>query len=437
MWYVTYNALLILLSPVIFLILLSKKRCRSGLLARFGFQLPDMPEGQRGTIWVHAVSLGEVMAVVPLVEGLHRRFPDMSLMVSTVTETGREAVETRLKGIARHCYLPLDYPWVINRYIRRIHPVLFIFVETELWPNLLKLLNHAHVPTVLVNGRLSSKSFDRYRRLSSFMHRILSTVSLSLMQSPRDVERLCELGADPDRVRCTGNMKFDQVDSRGDPAGNNLSAVSLGLASEEELIIAGSTHSEEEDLLLSSYETLLKEGFRFVLLIAPRHIERVHDIEKNIVSRGLKAVRRSQIHDAKERSPHGPRIVILDTRGELRSVYRLCQLAFVGGTLTPVGGHNLLEPAFWGKGVVFGPYTDHCEEIASLLVSSGGGIRVRSGEELTQIFRKSLQDVTWRTSVGELGRRLTLDNQGVVKRNLGCIARFLEPNPESVPERVV
>src|SRR5438034_11797649 len=220
MWYLLYNVLLILASPFILLILLAKKRCRPGLAERlslfglfrlFGQNRPNrLNRPDNPVLWVHAVSLGEVVAAVPLVRLLHGRYPEYRLVVSTVTDTGREAVEQRLAGVAEHCYAPLDFPWVVSRVVARLNPTAFLFVETELWPNLLRALSRRGVPSILVNGRLSSQSFKGYGLVRPFISRVLETVTFCMMQSERDAERMVALGAAPTRVLRTGNIKFGQ-----------------------------------------------------------------------------------------------------------------------------------------------------------------------------------------------------------------------------------
>ncbi|MBI3603235.1 MAG: 3-deoxy-D-manno-octulosonic acid transferase, partial [Nitrospirae bacterium] len=291
MWYLAYNVLLILASPVILLTLLVKKRCRRGLAQRLGW-LPEgfLQNGRRGgqaVLWVHAVSLGEVVAAVPLVQELHRRYPTHRIVVSTVTETGREAVEQRLDGVAEHCYAPLDFPWVVARVVARMNPRGFLFVETELWPNLLRALARRGVPAILVNGRLSSRSFRRYRLVRPFMTQVLETLTSCLMQSERDAERIVALGASPALVHRTGNIKFDQPRPDETGGGESMSRGLLGLVEDEELIVAGSTHPGEEEQILSCYEILRQEFPCLVLLLAPRHIERAAEVEATVRQRRL------------------------------------------------------------------------------------------------------------------------------------------------------
>ena len=432
MWYGMYNVLLILGFPFILCALLLKKRSRSGLLQRIGWVVPGGWGSQDKVLWIHAVSLGEVSAIVPFVTTLHYRYPAVKIIVSTITETGREAVRQRLAGIATHCFLPLDYPWIVDRFLTSLNPIGFVVVETELWPNLLRALSRRGIPSVIINGRLSSRSFFRYRWIRPFMRQILSTVSLGLLQSGRDERRFVELGASPDRMHRTGNMKFDLAMNEGFASQPSIRRSTFGVSEDQRLIVAGSTHPTEEEILLESYRDLIRSFPNVVLLLAPRHIERSDVLTQTIKAFGFPVVRRSRLLEEGHQKPVGPRIILLDTRGELAQVYGLAFMAFVGGTLVPVGGHNLLEPPAWGKPVCFGPYTDHCQEIAELLIESGGGIRVRNGQELTETFIKGMQNQDWVSHKGLSARKVIDDNQGVVERNVNLVEQvidFREPRP--------
>lgn len=427
MWYLLYNGLLLLAFPVILAILLAKPRCRRGLLQRLGLVLPEEASEGRPLLWVHAVSLGEAVAVAPLVKALHVRYPAYRIVVSTVTETGREAVAQRLAGVADHCYAPLDFPWAVAKVVRQLKPQLFLFVETELWPNLLRQLGRSGVPVVLVNGRLSSRSFGRYRLIRSFLRQVLEPVAVCLMQSDRDVERIVALGAPPDRVARTGNIKFDQPLPGPVNGADSLSRVALGLAEGEELIVAGSTHPGEEGELLTAYRALLTEFPHLVLLLAPRHVERAAEVETAVRGLGLPALRRSRMAAGSDGpGPVGSRVLILDTRGELASVYREAVLAYVGGTLVPVGGHNLLEPAVWAKPVFFGPYTDHCAEIADQLSRAEGFGPVRNGLELASAMARLIGNRADLRKVGLAAKQVVDGNRGALQRTVEHIALVLE-----------
>jgi len=459
MWRLLYNILLILATPIIICILLAKKRCRRGLRQRLlgggglsgrsrlfslsslsgrpdepnkpdGLDRPNRPDEldrpDRPTIWIHAVSLGEVVAVTPLVKELHRLHPDHRLLVSTVTETGREAVEHRLTGIAEHRYAPLDVPWAVSRAIAQWRPVLYAFVETELWPNLLWTLRDRQVPTVMVNGRLSSRSFARQHivGLISFYRSVLRSLTLCLMQSERDVQRIVALGADADRVHRTGNIKFDQP--MPSMAADTSLRTELGLHEGESLLLAGSTHAGEEEALVAAYRQILGTHPNTVLMLAPRHIERAADVVTMIKAAGLPVQRKSRLDSVGS----GARVIILDTRGELARAYHEATVAFVGGTLVPVGGHNLLEPAVWGKPVLFGPYTDHCAEIATLLLEAGGAVRVSAADDLARTVCAWLGDPAACRLVGEAARHTVSDNQGALQRSLDLIEACL---PQAQP----
>ena len=439
MWYFLYNLALIIASPAILVILLAKKRCRRGIPQRLGWDRSEAvtPESTPPVIWVHAVSLGEVVAAVPLVRMLHDRHPDYRVIVTTVTETGREAVEQRLAGVAEHRYVPLDFPWVVSRVVDQLRPALFLCVETELWPNLLRILASRRVPVVLVNGRLSSQSYRGYRFIRPLLKQMLACVTFCLMQSRRDAERITNLGAPADRVLCTGNIKFDQPVPPIEKAyADNLR--NLLLADDEELFVAGSTHPGEEEQLLACYRTLLQRYPRLVLLLAPRHIERAAQVEAAAAAKGFAAVRRSLLPAGVPLK--GPRVIVLDSRGELATVYRYAVATFVGGTLVPIGGHNLLEPAIWGKPVFFGPYTDHCAEIAGLLLRAEGGRQVIDGAELAPYLTAVLNDRSALERMGRAAQQVVLENRGALEHTVDVITRVLSvrtstvsPQSESFP----
>ena len=420
MLYLLYNVLLVIASPIILAILFAKPRCRQGLRQRFGFSLPAIIPDSRPLIWVHAVSLGEVVAITPLVKALHARHPDHRFVVSTATETGRDAVEQRLAGIAEHLYAPLDFPWSVARTVAHLRPVLYVFIETELWPNLLRHLAHVGVPTIMVNGRLSSRSYARqqWEPVRSFYGAILRSLRLCLMQSDRDVERIISLGADPQSVHRTGNIKFDQP--LPSSTEGKVSRLSLGIPENAPLIVAGSTHPGEEEMLVEAYVGVLTRYPTARLLLAPRHIERAEAVEAMIRDRGLTVRRRSTWAQAETESSE-VHVVILDTRGELALVYQEATVAFVGGTLIPIGGHNLLEPAFWAKPVLFGPYTDHCVEIADLLLQSGGGRRVHRVKELTQLLLHLFEQSETRAQMGQAAQSVVRQNQGALQKTIDAI----------------
>ncbi len=426
-----YNILLVLASPVILAVLLAKKRCRPGLRQRLGWVPGDLAEACRDgrTIWVHAVSMGEANAVVPLVRELRTRYPESRLLVSTVTETGKETILRQLAGQARHVYFPLDFLWSVRAALRAVRPRLIVIVETELWPNFLREAAARGIPVLLVNGRLSSDSFAGYLLIRSFYRRVLSAFTLCAVQTDRDAERMIRLGVDPARVVRTGNLKYDQVAALAKTAAGQVSRRDLGVTEGEELFVAGSTHPGEEEAVVDCYRRLLDAAPSLVLVLAPRHIERAEAVCGMVRARGFEAVRRTALAGMAGALPTGPRVIILDTRGELAALYREATLVFVGGSLVPIGGHNPLEPAAWGKGVVFGPHMDHFSEVADLLVRHGGGLQIHDARELAEAMGALLADRARLEQMGKAAYGLVLDNQGAVARTVALIAQVLGEEP--------
>ena len=435
MYYVMYNVLLVLSFPIIIGLLLTKKRSQRGLWCRLGAVPVELRNLQKPVIWIHAVSLGEVATIVPLLQAMKQRYPQWPLVVSTVTETGREVVIKRLAGVAVHCYAPVDFWWAVNRYIRILQPRLFILVESEFWPNLLKNLQRHRVPVCLVNGRISSRSFARYRWATGIMKQVLSCLDLALMQSEHDAERIGRLGAEPTAIHVTGNMKFDQGLEQGQAADAHVSFRALfACQGAEVLIVAGSTHPQEEEYILDAYRMVIAQHPQAVLVMAPRHIERAAALEQVIQQHGFACVRRSRLgqNAGDQTFQKGPRVIVLDTRGELAFVYREAWVTFVGGTLVPVGGHNLLEPAQWGRPVLFGPHVDHCRDIAARLLGAGGGLQIQNQENLAFQLIRLIAHPSAAEEMGQRALEMVRTHRGVVTRNLQWIEQFLDKDHSAI-----
>src|SRR5438445_5300045 len=425
--FVLYNLLLLLASPVILAVLLARKRCRPGLRQRLGWLPQDLVESrdERPTVWVHAVSLGETTAVVPLVQQLKTRYPAARVFVSTITETGKETVLRRLAGLAEHIYFPLDFRWSVRSALRAVRPHLIVVVETEFWPNFLRGASARRIPVILVNGRLSTDSFAGYRRLRPFFRRVLAAFTLCAMQTERDVERMIQLGVEPQRVVRTGNLKYDQVAASVAATAGLISRHTLKLTGGEELFVAGSTHPGEEDAVLDCYRRLLDVAPALVLVLAPRHIERAEDVVKVVRSGGFTAVRRTKLPGDSGVLITGPRVVVLDTRGELATVDRHAELVLVGVSRVNVGGHSPLEPAAWGKAVVFGPHMDHFAEAAEQFLACGVGVMVRDAYEMTRTMTSLLLDRSRLEVMGKAAYHIVLENQGALARTVALIASVL------------
>lgn len=390
-------------------------RERLGLRAH---QPPDAPCG-----WIHAVSVGEAIAAAPLVEGLRRRWPALPLVVSTVTETGARVVRQRFAGLASHRYLPLDFPGASRRVIASIRPAFFVGMETELWPNLLRTLAALGVPAMVANGRLSDRSFRRYRLVRGAMRRMLADVSVFGMQSDEDARRVIALGATPERVVVTGNVKHEALP---DPAGAaDLWRRLAGLAPQQLVWIAGSTHRGEEGAVLDAHVAARAKRPDLALIIAPRHPERVGEVISLVTARGFTAVRRSALPGSVP--DRATTVIVLDTVGELAQLYSIADVVFVGGSLAPFGGHNMLEPAARAKPVLFGPHTTNFRDAATLLLDSEGGRLVHDSRELGVELIRLLDDPLLRATSGEKAHAAVAAQHGAVGLTLELIERYLYP----------
>jgi 3-deoxy-D-manno-octulosonic-acid transferase len=379
----------------------------------------DRPLAGRAA-WIHAVSVGEALAAVPLVEGLRRRYPDLPVVVTTVTPTGARVAVERLRDLATHRYFPIDLPGPVRRAIAANRPRFFVALETELWPNLLRALAARGVPVMIANGRISDRSFRRYYRVRRLMRRVLSGVSVLGMRSTEDARRIIALGADSGRVFVTGNVKNDAPDDTRDESATWRRL--LGLVPGAQLWIAGSTHRGEEQIVLDAHARLRVSHPGLRLVVAPRHPERAGEVDRLIRARGLAAVPRTRL-------PLGAvpddTIVVLDTIGELPQLYRAADVVFVGGSLVPAGGHNMLEPALRRKPVLFGPHTGNFRESAELLIAAGGGLVVDDGDDLAAALTRLLADEEVRTRMGAAGRDAVTARQGALRETLELIDRFL------------
>ena len=400
------------------------RRRRAGYAASLGQRLgrlgPGLPPEPRG--WVHAVSVGEAAAAVPLVEGIRRRWPEVSIVMSTITPTGARIVTERLPGVAVHRYFPVDLPAPVRRALDAAAPRFFIAIETELWPNFLRALGRRGIPAMIANGRISDRSFHRYHRVRWLMRRVLADVRVFAMQSEEDARRIVALGAPRDRVVVTGNLKNDLVPEERESEA--VWRVRLGLERGGRLWIAGSTHRGEEALVLDAFLHVRARVPELALLVAPRHPERGAEVEELVRARGLGTVRRSRLPESGAASGS---VVILDTVGELADLYRLADVVFVGGSLVPIGGHNVLEPAMRGKPVLFGPHTSNFREGAELLQRSGGGLLVKDGAELERELLRFLEDRDLARRAAAAARDAFAGREGAVRATLDLVARHLWP----------
>jgi 3-deoxy-D-manno-octulosonic-acid transferase len=389
------------------------------LRERLGY-LP--PRGGRPCGWIHAVSVGESITAAPIVEGLRRLAPELPLVMTTVTETGARIVRERFASAVAHRFFPLDLPGAVRRSVNAIDPAFLVCLETELWPNVLGLLGRRGVPVMIANGRVSDRSFPRYRAVRRFLRPVLAHVTVFAMQSDEDARRIIQLGAPAGRVFVTGNLKHEAQGDGMDAA--DTWRRRLGFAPDTAAWVAGSTHRGEDEIVLDAHRHLRARVPDARLVVAPRHPERVPELLESIRRRGLPAVRRSELPHA---GGSDAALIVVDTVGELASMYSVGLAAFVGGSLVPAGGHNVLEPALRGKPVLFGPHTENFRESAALLATSGGGLLVRDASELGSVLTRLFTDRAAATAIGAAARDAAASREGAVRRTLELIERFLLP----------
>lgn len=429
MFFLVYDILLLLLAPLILAHhvwrTVSRGRSFVGFGERFGFMAPEgiARVAGRGPVWVHAVSVGETMAVRPLLRELKRRFPERPLVLSSVTETGRSVAVT-IPEADLVVYFPFDFRFAVSRALRLVAPSLIVVVETEIWPNFLRHARRMGIPAVMVNGRISDRSFPRYLRFSRFFAPILSNLSALCMQSEEDARRIVTIGAPPDRVHVTRNLKYDLPVKSLSPAERQDLSLGYRLPVGALIITAGSTHAGEEEAVADAYAHLAGEHPDLFLVLVPRHPERAAEVGRLLESRGLPFVRRSSLDKAEGQAAGG--VLLVDTIGELMNLYALSDVVFVGGSFVPVGGHNLLEPASTGAPVLFGPHMHNFREITALVLGSGAGEQVDDPVQLEGSLRRLLVDETARRAMGENGRRLMAAQGGAAALHMEIIGPFIE-----------
>lgn len=394
---------------------------------RFGFLPQSMQQAESGAVWVHAVSVGETLAVVGLVQEILRHFPKCKVFLSHVTAAGREAGEHRLPHVAGRFYLPLDWECAVGRVLARIRPALMVIVETELWPNLLHAVHSRGCRVVLVNGRLSDRSFRRYRLVRPFMQRVLENVDHLCAQTSTDAERYRAIGTAPERITTTGNLKFDSRPPQLGDFSRRLKKAIDGVP-RRPVVVAASTMLGEEPLVLEAWDEIRTKSPQGLLVLAPRHPARFEDVARMLVASQRSVVRRTELETSEGglvAQLHSPQILLLDSIGELAGLFEVADVVFVGGTLVPTGGHNLLEPAYWGKPIVFGPHMHNFRDVAQLFLNEAAALQVRSAHELADTVVELLQDERRSQALGERARRLLERESGATDRVMNQIREIL------------
>ena len=376
-------------------------------------------------IWLHGASVGEMVALSPLVKEIKNTMPERKVLVSAVTVGGYDMARQILPEADAIINFPLDLPLVAESMVRRIRPGIFMMVETELWPNFLHAMRKRNIPVMMVNGRVSEKSAKNYHYLFSILRDMLNNINRFCMQSSIDAEYIIQLGADPEKVFVTGNTKFDQTYAEVSP--DNLAAYKTELGLGEEaypIIIAGSTHPSEEEAVLTSFTALRKKYPQARLIIAPRKLNRIDEIKRLNTKFGYEMGYRSKLKEMKGRRPEFP-VLLIDTIGELGRIYAVGDIVFVGGSLIHYGGHNVLEPAAHAKPILVGPSMEDFKDSYSLLSKAGACRMVPNVDGLTDAFLDIAGDDTLRKKMGDASIQIIRENRGAAQKTIYYLTDLL------------
>jgi 3-deoxy-D-manno-octulosonic-acid transferase len=428
--YVLYSLLILILgvivSPYLAYQAIRYKKYIGSLGQRMGYLPVSFNLDGEASIWIHAVSVGETMTVRALIADLRRRYPSLRIFLSTTTMAGQQVARRNVQDVDAVFYLPLDLAFIVRRTLRLVKPRLFVMMETEIWPNLLRQCKRMDVATVMVNGRISSRSYPRYKIARPFFRRVLGDVDRFCMQTEESARRVIDIGADPATVVVTGSLKFDSLDIPGtaalDGRGHNRVLRYFRMNSGRPVIVAGSTMREEEQLVLQAFRRLKAGTPNPLLILAPRHPERFAEVAQLARDQAFVTAKRSDL--AIDTEPRAD-VVVLDTIGELAQVYQIATAVFVGGSLVDTGGHNILEPAVYGKPIVFGPHMHNFKEIAEAFVAQDAAVQVTGARGLEEALLALLTDPVRRARLGAAARALVESNRGAKDKSLAVIAQLL------------
>jgi 3-deoxy-D-manno-octulosonic-acid transferase len=406
---------------------------------RLGYLPVSLNVDGEESIWIHAVSVGEALTARALAADLKERYPRLRLYLSTTTIAGQHVARRSLQHVDAVFYFPFDWAFIVRRTLNIVRPRLFVMMETEIWPNLLRLCRARGVRTVLINGRISSRSYPRYRLIRPFFRRVLADVDRFCMQSDESARRIVELGADQPKVTVTGSLKFDSLEmpavvSHGKPRERVLRF--FRLSPNRIVLVAGSTVRGEEPAVLKAFSRLKGASPSALAILAPRQPERFGEVERLAREAGFVTARRSDLPiDTEPRAD----VVVLDTIGELAQLYQVATVVFVGGSLVDHGGHNILEPAVFGKPILFGPHMQNFKEIVDAFVGNDAAVQVGSERELEQAMVSLATDPVRRAKLGAAARALVEANRGAKDKTLAVIADLLPPSGSGVvrPFRLV
>jgi 3-deoxy-D-manno-octulosonic-acid transferase len=428
---ILYNAVLVIAAifilPYYLITMVFKGKYRKSLIPKLGGRqaeiLAGLKDGPR--VWIHAVSVGEVTAAAPIVAALKLKMPDVEVIISTSTETGQEMARRHISGADALIYFPLDIPYVVRKIIKLAKPSVFVMVETELWPNFLKTCKAQGIKALIVNGRISLRSYRKYRWTNFFWKKILNDLSAAAMIAEIDANRLNIIGMSPEKIQVMGNAKYDALASTASSGLRENISRRLNTQKDDRFFVAGSTHPGEEEIVIKVYADILALYPEFKLIIVPRHIERTSSIIELLHKNGFSdIITMTQINKSRTRTTQ--RIIVIDVIGELFKAYSLATIVYCGGSLVNRGGQNILEAAAWGKMIFYGPSMEDFSEEKTLLEEAGCGVTVRSAKDLLRKILRALENPAQLELTGARGKNVVANNMGAAARYAEMIVRCLD-----------
>ncbi len=412
-----YSFLFYLILPFLFLRLLWRSRHNPLYRKRWSERLGFCPTQLDQCIWVHAVSLGETIAAVPLIKALKKNYPQSAILVTNMTITGSQRVKAVFGEDVYNAYIPYDLPDAVARFLNKINPRILVVMETELWPNLFAACKKRHIPIVVTNARLSEKSAKGYRSIAPLAREILSAITMLSSQAEADADRFIALGMPKERVRVTGSLKFDlELSPEITAKGADLRQL---LGKNRKIWMAASTHPGEDEIMLTAHQKIRAKFPEALLMLVPRHPERFDSVAAFVAEKGFEVVRRS----TKASMSDNVSVYLGDTMGEMMILYSACDVAFVAGSFVPVGGHNVIEPAALHKPVVTGPYLFNFTEITDFMLKAEGMVKVNNADELAQSILKFFEMPEYAAKTGENAYQIVEKNRGALQRQVDVIEK--------------
>lgn len=427
--YWLYNIIFTMLTPLIYLYFVNNKKkldedsfyFRAGIIDK---SLQENLTPGKKRVWIHAVSVGEINGITSFVRELKKDLPEVDIIISTITATGQQVARENIQEASLFLYLPFDFFWAARRIMKIIKPHIFVTVETEIWPNMLREAKKNGAKVLMINGRISPRSVDKYRRVKPFISQVLKNYHLMSMIMSHDGERIKSIGAEEEKVVINGTSKYDDLVQKVKQGTRDKVYKVLNIDESKKIFIAGSTHEGEEEIILKVYKRLVKQYHNLLMIIVPRHIKRGQEIKKLAEEMGFSAILKTDIDMGKSRVDQ--KVIIINTIGELFDIYSIGDIIFCGASLVPRGGQNILEPAVWGKPVIYGPSMDDFIDACDLLEDAGAGIQIDGPDELYKQAINLISDENSWKEMGEKARKAVLSNRGASEKNVELIKELLK-----------